>query len=263
MLPPLTISLALELSHVTPFDISLLAGLIFAAALIYTSVGHAGASGYIAAMALFGLAPAIMRPTALTLNIIVATLATYRWNGAGLTNWKMLVPLLVTSIPAAFIGGAIQLPAHWYRLLVGIVLFVAALKLLLHPRTDGSADRGTIPMPWAAGLLAGGIVGLLSGLTGTGGGIFLSPLLLFFGWAGTRQASGITAPFILVNSLAGLAGNMLSLKGLPAELPYFVIAALLGALAGTSIGIGVASTVMLQRLLGIVLLVAAGKFILV
>ena len=91
----------------------------------------------------------------------------------------------------------------------------------------------------------------------------MSPLLLFFGWAGTRQASGITAPFILFNSLAGLAGNLLSLKTLPVELPYFVIAALLGALAGTSIGIGVASTVILQRLLGIVLLVAAGKFIFV
>ena len=247
----------------TPVDIAFLAGLIFAAALIYTSVGHAGASGYIAAMALFGLTPAIMRPTALTLNIIVATLATYRWNGAGLTNWKMLKPLLVTSIPAAFIGGTVQLPGNWYRLLIGIVLFVAALKLLLQPRTNTATDRASIPMPWIAGLFAGGLVGLLSGLTGTGGGIFLSPLLLFFGWAGTRQASGITAPFILFNSLAGLAGNLLSLKTLPAELPYFVIAALLGALAGTSIGIGVASTVILQRLLGIVLLVAAGKFIFV
>lgn len=244
----------------TPFDIALLAGLIFVAAVIYSSVGHAGASGYVAAMALFGLAPMVMKPTALTLNIIVATLATYRWNGAGLINWKTLGPLLTTSMPAAFIGGAVQLPGNWYRLLVGIVLFVAALKLLFQPRKDPSRDHITTPMPWFAGLLAGGLVGLLSGLTGTGGGIFLSPMLLFFGWAGTRQASGITAPFILVNSVAGLAGNLLSLKGLPSELPYFVIAALLGALVGTSIGIGVASTVILQRLLGIVLLVAAGKF---
>ncbi len=247
----------------TPFDIALLASLIFAAAVIYTSVGHAGASGYIAAMALFGLAPTVMKPTALTLNIIVATLATYRWNGAGLIHWKTLGPLLVTSIPAAFLGGTVQLPGSWYRLLVGAVLFVAALKLLFQPRRDQTTDRATTAMPWLAGLLAGGLVGLLSGLTGTGGGIFLSPLLLFFGWAGTRQASGITAPFILVNSLAGLAGNLLSLNGLPSELPYFVIAALLGGLVGTSIGIRLASTVILQRLLGVVLLVAAAKFIFV
>ena len=214
-------------------------------------------------MALFGLTPAVMRPTALTLNIIVATLATYRWNGAGLVSWKTLGPLLITSIPAAFIGGTVQLPGTWYRVLVGVVLFVAALKLLIQPRSRTGSDHARTAMPWLAGLLAGGLVGLLSGLTGTGGGIFLSPLLLFFGWAGTRQASGITAPFILVNSVAGLAGNLLSLKGLPSELPYFVIAALLGGLVGTSVGIGTASTVMLQRILGVVLLVAAAKFIFV
>ena len=241
-------------------DIALLASLIFMAALVYTSVGHAGASGYIAAMALFGLAPATMKPTALTLNILVATLATYRWNVVGLVNWRALVPLLTASVPAAFIGGAIELPGVWYRILIGAVLLVAAFRLLVDPRTAPAGDR-VVAMPWPAGLLAGGAVGLLSGLTGTGGGIFLSPLLLFFGWAGTRQASGMVVPFILVNSLAGLAGNLLSLKGLPAELPYFVIAALLGALIGTNIGIKWASVLAVQRLLAVVLFVAALKFL--
>jgi uncharacterized protein len=248
---------------VAAIDVALLSSLILAAAVIYTSVGHAGASGYIAAMALFGLAPTTMKPTGLTLNILVATLATYRWNGAGLVNWKALLPLLVASVPAAFIGGALQLPATWYRILIGLVLLVAAFKLFFQPRTPASGGHDDARVPWLPGMLTGGSVGLLSGLTGIGGGIFLSPLLLFFGWAGTRQVSGITAPFILVNSIAGLAGNLLALKWLPSELPYFVIAALLGALIGTQIGIGWASTVMLQRLLGVVLLVAALKFLLV
>lgn len=214
-------------------------------------------------MALFGLAPLTMKPTALTLNILVAALATYRWHAAGFVNWKPLAPLVAASIPAAFIGGAATLPSIWYRILVGIVLATAALKLFFQPReveVRTSAD-GRAAVPWLPGLITGGLVGLFSGLTGTGGGIFLSPLLLFFGWAATRQASGITAPFILANSIAGLGGNLLSLKSLPSELPYFVIAALAGALVGTQVGIGWASVPLLQRLLAIVLFVAAIKFL--
>lgn len=244
-------------------DIALLAGLIFAAAVIYTAVGHAGASGYIAAMALFGLSPATMKPTALTLNILVATLATYRWNSVGLLAWRALVPLLLASIPAAFIGGAIQLPGSWYRLLIGIVLMAAALRLFADPRSAPADRDRAAAVPWLAGIAAGGSVGLLSGLTGTGGGIFLSPMLLLFGWAGTRQASGITAPFILMNSIAGLAGNLLSLQGLPAELPYYLIAALLGAFIGTNMGIKWVSATVLRRLLAAVLCIAALKFMLV
>lgn len=112
-------------------DIVLLSSLILAAAVLYSSVGHAGASGYVAAMALFGLAPETMRPAALMLNIIVAAMAVYRWNAAGLVAWRALLPLLVASIPVAFIGGAIHLPARWYRLLVGVVLLVAAAKFIL------------------------------------------------------------------------------------------------------------------------------------
>jgi uncharacterized membrane protein YfcA len=119
-------------------DIALLAALIFAAAVIYSSVGHAGASGYIAAMALFGLPPAIMRPTALTLNILVALLSTYRWNGAGSVKWKSLAPLAITSIPAAFVGGAVQLPGLWYRILIGVVPLFAAFSC--------SSSLGRLPL---------------------------------------------------------------------------------------------------------------------
>lgn len=244
-------------------EIAILALLIATAAVVYTSVGHAGASGYIAAMALVGVAPATMKPTALTLNILVAMLATYRWNSVGLVHWKSLLPLVIASTPAAFIGGALQLPATWYKILVGLVLLAAAFRLFFQPRDVSAAGDGPPNIPWLAGALTGGSVGLLSGLTGTGGGIFLSPMLLLFAWAGTRQASGITAPFILVNSVAGLAGNVLVLKSLPSELPYFAIAALVGAGIGTQIGIRWASVVLLQRLLAVVLFVAAAKFLLV
>jgi hypothetical protein len=248
---------------VSPADIALLSGMILAAAMLYTSVGHAGASGYVAAMALFGLSPAVMKPTALTLNVLVATLATYRWNNDGRSiQWRTLLPLVALSVPLAFLGGAMQLPGHWYRALVGLVLLVAGAKLVFQPRTGLVPDATGGAVPWLPGLVVGGVVGLLSGLTGTGGGIFLSPVLLYFGWTGTKQASGITAPFILVNSLAGLAGNLTALRVLPAELPYFIVAALTGALIGTQLGIKVAAPVTLARVLGVVLLIAAGKFLL-
>lgn len=246
-----------------PEALLLLCVLIFLAATIYTSVGHAGASGYLAAMALVGVPPVIMKPTALTLNVIVATLATFRLQRAGLVNWRALAPLLAGSVPLAFIGGGIELPGQVYRILIGLVLLAAAAKLLLQPRRAEHIDA-TAPerIPLLPAIATGMLVGTLSGLTGTGGGIFLTPLLLFFGWAGARQASGLTAPFILLNSMAGLAGNVVSLKSLPAEMPWFMLAAVLGTAVGTQMGIRWFSVVALQRMLAVVVLVAAGKFLL-
>lgn len=241
----------------------LLCVLIFLAATIYTSVGHAGASGYLAAMALVGVPPVVMKPTALTLNVLVATLATFRMQRAGLVNWRALLPLLAGSVPLAFIGGGIELPGRVYRILIGLVLLAAAAKLLLQPRRAERIDaKAPERIPLLPALATGMLVGALSGLTGTGGGIFLTPLLLFFGWAGARQASGLTAPFILMNSMAGLAGNVMSLRSLPAEMPWFMLAAVLGTAVGTQMGIRWFSVVALQRMLAVVVLVAAGKFLL-
>lgn len=246
----------------TDFDLVLLCILILGAATLYTSVGHAGASGYIAAMAIMGLAPDVMKPTALTLNILVAALSTARWTDNGRTlAWKSLLPLVVASVPAAFIGGAYQLTAQQYRLLVGLVLLAAAIRFLWQPKAEDNASPIETHVPWPAGLLTGAAVGLLSGLTGTGGGIFLTPIILLLGWAGARQASALTAPFILLNSMAGLAGNVAAIQKLPSELPFFVAAAMAGALIGTQIGTQFISTSTLQRLLGVVLLIASGKFL--
>ena len=243
-------------------DEILLLALIFGAAVTYTSVGHAGASGYIAAMAIAGIAPAVMRPTALALNILVAGFATYRWSRAGLINWRSLLPLVATSIPCAFIGGAVDLPVTWYRVVVGLMLVLAGLRLIFEPRQLGPAgDARAAVVPVGPGAATGAIVGFLSGLTGTGGGIFLSPLLLAFGWAGARQGAGLTTPFILVNSVAGLFGNLVMVQRLPSELPELIVAAMIGAVLGTQIGIKWASTVWLQRMPGAVLIAAGAKFL--
>lgn len=245
-------------------DTTWLSLLIFTAAALYSTVGHAGASGYIAAMALFGVAPATMKPTALALNILVAAIGTFRMHRAGLVNWRALLPLIVVSVPAAFAGGMISLPVPVYKTAVGAVLCFAGLRLILDPRERAVQRHGDgtarIPLPAAIG--GGLLIGLLSGLTGTGGGIFLSPLLLLLGWAGARQTAGIAAPFILVNSVSGLLGNYVSLQALPAELPLFAAAALAGALIGTQLAIRWLPVMVLQRLLAAVLLVAGAKLIL-
>jgi uncharacterized membrane protein YfcA len=235
----------------------LLAACIFVGALLYSSVGHAGASAYIAIMALFGVAPVVMRPTALVLNIVVATFASWRFTKAGFFRWRTLWPFIIGAVPMAFVGGSIQLPGHIYRPLVGIALLIAATRLLWPKplNTDESRDP-----PILLGILAGAGIGLLSGLTGTGGGIFLSPLLLFVGWSETKMASGVAAVFILVNSIAGLLGNLASVGSLPSDLPLFVGAALLGAVIGTTLGIKLATPIILKTL-GAVLVIAGLKMI--
>ncbi len=233
---------------------------MFAGAALYASVGHAGASAYIALMALAGLPQPVMRPTALVLNIIVASLGATRFARAGLVDLRTLWPLLLGSIPMAILGGSLTLPGTYYKPVVGCILLVAALRLLW-PGLQKPNGRTICPMPVSAGIASGAGIGLLSGLTGTGGGIFLSPLLLFFGWAAPRQASGIAVVFILCNSLAGLMGNIASVQSLPADLPWFAAAVLLGALAGTQMGIKNLPPDAILKALGIVLIIAGMKLL--
>jgi uncharacterized protein len=236
----------------------MLAVLIFLAAALYSSVGHAGASGYLAAMALFGLAPQIMKPTALALNILVATLTAIVFYRAGLPDWRRLWPFLLGSVPLAFVGGAVGLPGTAYRIIVGLILVVSAVRLVWGSG-DGVARAGHAPVSVAA--VCGGGIGLLSGLTGTGGGIFLSPLLIFTRWATTRQASGMSAAFILANSVSGLAGHLASVRFLPASIAVWAVAAVGGGALGSLYGSRRFATRTLQRLLAAVLLTAGLKLI--
>jgi uncharacterized protein len=238
-------------------DIWLLAVAFLLAAILYSSVGHAGASAYLAVMAFLGMPTPMMRPTALVLNLLVASIASIRFARAGLFSWPLFWPFALGSIPFAFIGGGIALPGHWYRTLVGLVLWASAARLFLDLRIPGATH---VP-PRMIAILCGAGLGLLAGLTGTGGGIFLSPLLLFMGWAETRQTGGVAAVFILVNSAAGLAGNPSSLSHLPAQLPLWATAAVLGGIIGSELGSRRLGTPAFRRLLGVVLLVAGWKLI--
>ena len=244
-----------------------LAVLFFATAVLYASVGHAGASGYLAVMGLFGFAPTVMKPTALALNIVVAVVATARFHRAGLFSWRLFWPFAVVSVPAAFIGGGVAVPARGYKILVGLVLLYAAVWMF--QSTRGMTEKGATPaaLPgtrppslWIA-LPVGLVIGLLSGLTGVGGGIFLSPLVLYAGWAETRMMSGVAAPFILVNSIAGLLGHLTSIQQIPAAIPFWAGAVLLGGWLGATYGSSRAPTTVLRRLLSAVLVIAAVKLI--
>lgn len=227
-------------------------------AALYSSVGHAGASAYLALMALFGVPPTTMRPTALVLNIIVASFGSVRFIRAGLFRWRTLWPFLLGALPFAFLGGALKLPGDVYKQLVGVVLLLSAARLLWPQEIR--ALRGTHDPPiWLAILLGAGI-GLLSGLTGTGGGIFLSPLLLFMAWSAPKPTSGVASLFILFNSTAGLLGNFASVQQLPANLPLFAGAVLAGALVGTTLGIRLQAPIILKAL-GVVLVVAGVKLL--
>lgn len=234
-----------------------LTGLIFLAAALYSSVGHAGASGYLAAMALFGLAPAVMKPTALTLNILVAVIATTKFYRAGCFSWELFRPLALASVPFAFIGGAVSLPGYLYKPVVGIMLLYAAYRLIAGKGIKQAVTRpATVPL-----LTSGAGIGLLSGLTGVGGGIFLSPLLLFFGWAETRQASGVAAAFILVNSIAALLGHYSAASHVPSEVLVWAPAAIIGGWIGAQFGSKRLPGPVILKLLAAVLLVAGIKML--
>lgn len=244
-------------------DPLLLAAIFLGAALLYSSVGHAGASAYLAAMGLLGIAPDVARPTALALNIVVASFVTYRFWRRGYISWRSLLPFLVGSVPLAFLGGSLPISGALYKQLVGAVLIVAAVQLFRTARLAAQKDTGhqapRVPTVPAVGI--GAAIGFLSGLTGTGGGIFLSPVLLIAGWAETRAASGLAAGFILANSISGLAGNLARLASLPPALPIWIVAVVVGAVIGSEIGTRRAPTFRLREALSVVLVIAGLKLI--
>ena len=218
----------------------LLAAPILLTAFVYAAVGQAGGSGFLAVMALSGLAPAAIKPAALALNLVAAALVSWQCWRAGLIGARPLLPLLAGALPLAALGGALDLPPGPYRLIAGASLLLAAIALLrpAHPTAQPAAR--TRPLPATHALPLGAAIGLLSGLTGIGGGIYLAPVLLFGGWAGMRDLAGITAPFILAVSAAAFAAHAATPPALPAALasllPLLALAAAAGALAGARFG---------------------------
>jgi len=237
----------------------LLPAAIFIAAVLYSSVGHGGASAYLAVMSLTGLAPGVMRPAALVLNLIVAAIGTVRFARAGHFRWRLFWPFAVTSIPFAFLGGSITLPDVLYRRVLGLVLLFAAYRLW---RVFQGSEGKLHTLPLSAALLWGAAIGVLSGLTGVGGGIFLSPLLLLAHWAEPKPTAAVSAAFIWVNSFAGLLGKPASLAALPAGIPLWILAAAVGGILGAGLGSRRLPSLVLRRLLAAVLVVAGGKLLL-
>ncbi len=234
-------------------------------ALLYASVGHAGATGYTAVMALCGSDPAVIRPTALALNVLVAAIGTIQFARAGHFRRELFWPLTLASVPCAVAGGAVTIPTAAFEALLAAVLLVAAVRIVLESRTRPGADPDAAPAgghsavrpAWLAAV--GGGIGLLSGLTGVGGGVFLTPLLLARRAAAVKQVAAVTAPFILANSLAGLAGGLAAGGAVPAVSLPAVAAAALGAAAGSHLGAFRLPVPAVRRLMAAVLAVASLK----
>ena len=241
----------------------MLAGLLLIIAVLYSAVGHAGASGYIAAMTLSGLPVQDIRPSALALNLVVGSIGLFRFARAGQVPWRSVLPLIAASAPMAWVGARLALPAHVYGWALGGLLIASALALWVTAPKALATDDTVLPrVPVLPGLAVGAAIGLLSGITGTGGAIFLTPLLIFLRWAPTRMASGISVAFVLANSLLGLAGLLSTGASLSSSLPLWIAAVVIGALIGTQLGIRVLPVGPLRRVLSVVLLIAAGKLIL-
>lgn len=238
----------------------IIAPLIFLAALLFSSVGHGGASAYLAVFALASMTPAEMRPAALALNVLVATIGLYKFYQVGAFNWSLFWPIALTSIPAAFIGGQITLANNSYKVLVGATLLYAAWTIFRN--ANQSDDVHVRPVAKPVLLTLGAALGFISGLTGVGGGIFLSPILLYFCWAKTKVISGVAAAFILVNSISGLLGFLSKSPSLPAGLIYWALAAVLGGLIGAQYGSRKLANPTIRKLLALVLVFAGSKMVL-
>jgi uncharacterized protein len=231
-------------------------------ATIYSSVGHAGSSGYLAIMALLSFAPESIKPTSLILNIAVSAIASLRYIKEDLYDKKVLLPFILTSIPMAFLGGYITLNPKFFKLIAGIFLLIAALLLMV--REYLMPKKGELrKMPFSFGLGIGGVIGLISGLIGVGGGIFLSPVIISANWVSVRQASGIAAIFIFFNSLAGLSGHLAGLNKIDHYIIYWLIAVVIGGFLGSHLGTVKLNTKIIIVFLFIVLLTAGLKLLVI
>ena len=242
-----------------------LAVCFFAVAALYSSVGHGGASGYLLILSFLAFTPVQMSSYALLLNILVSGLSFYNFHKCGYFSFRFTLPFVITSIPAAFLGGLIKIPAPMYSLLLGITLLFIAVRLIFEIKfSNNPAKSGIAPSNFLIIGTIGIVIGLLSGIIGIGGGILLSPVILLMGWADIRQAAATSAFFILVNSLAGLSARFVHTEvaaALPQALLPYVIIAFSGGLIGSYLGARRFSSPTLKRILAIVLSGASVKLI--
>ena len=238
-------------------ELSILLTAIAVVALLYSSVGHGGATGYLAAMSLLGVAPTLARPGALWMNIFVASVAFWRFRKSGYFNIRIFLPLACASIPMAWLGSRLHLDGRAYSLLLGTALLAAGWLLGWGRRAPEETVTRPVPLPLALGV--GGGLGFLAGMTGIGGGVYLTPLLIFLRWTPAKVAGGISALFIVVNSMAGLIGLG---RGALIWEPAYILAPVLGVVAaflGTYLSVLRWNSVVFRRVLAVVLFIAAVK----
>jgi hypothetical protein len=230
--------------------------------ILYSSVGHAGASGYLAVMALLSFAPETIKPTSLILNITVASIASVKYIKADCFDKRLFLAFILTSLPMAFVGGYITISPRYFKLIAGLFLAVSSLLLIIREYFKPSPTI-TNQMPFAYGLIGGSFIGLISGLIGVGGGIFLSPIIIMANWTSVKNASGVAALFILFNSIAGLAGHILALNKLDHNIFYWIVAVVIGGLIGSFLGTIKFNDKIIITCLFLVLLSAGLKFLLI
>ena len=233
----------------------LIVGALFVVALLYSSVGHGGASGYLAVMALFSVASTVTRPAALILNVFVASIAFVQFYLVKSFDWRIFLPFAAASVPMAYIGGRVQLAEPVYKLVLGVCLIVAAVRLSIKLASESDPKP---PPVWVA-LIIGAALGFVSGLVGVGGGIFLTPILLLMNWSDTKTAAGISALFIVVNSVSALAGGARELSQLSGAVYVWIIAAVIGGIIGSTLGSRRFDSLTMRRALAAVLVVAGVK----
>jgi uncharacterized membrane protein YfcA len=232
--------------------------LLFLVAFLYASVGHGGASGYLALMALFGISPDVMKPTALLLNLFVASTSFIQFYRGGHFKWNVFWPFALASIPMAFVGGLIHLDTFFYRKILGILLLIPIARFIFFSNIKPEQLK---PANLYFSLVIGAVIGLLSGMIGIGGGIILSPVLLLLRWTDMKQAAAISALFIFMNSFSGLAGQLVRGIHFSTDMYGYVVIAFLGGLAGAFFGALRFKQAVLKNLLAIVLAVAAYKLL--
>jgi uncharacterized membrane protein YfcA len=238
-------------------EVALLHAALAITAALYASVGQAGGTGYIAVLGLAGFGPDVVKPAALALNILVAGIGSVHFFRAGLLTWRTCYPFAILGAPFSLLGGAINLPAAIYQPVVGALLLVAAGQMIRSARRAAQTDEvAPSQPPFLYALLSGASVGLVSGVTGIGGGIYLAPLIMTFNWIETRQAAAVSAVFNLLNSSAALAGAWTTLEKLPGALPGWLLAVAVGGLAGAFLVTGRLPATQLRHILAVLLLVA-------
>lgn len=232
--------------------------------MLYSSIGHAGASGYMAVMAILSFTPDAIKPTSLILNIIVSAIASYQFIRAGYFDKKLFLSFILASVPSAFIGGWLSIPASYFKVLAGIFLIVSAGLLFIRRFILVFEDNFSVNKKpaFASGIIVGALIGLFSGLIGVGGGIFLTPILILKKWSDPKTASGISALFIFCNSIAGLLGHYVGISQVDSRIIYWVIAVVAGGVIGSFLGTKKFNTSGIIIVLTIVLVSAGIKMIL-